>query len=821
MAQEMPNGVPANLTRGSQAENELPVRDSVPLALSLSQNQYVGTASNRQAEARQFVGHNYVAISAVCRFAARATVEIYDDRLKPGVRKSAVSYSGRSQRKSLRNQHGAKWKSFARTPDVMQQADPEFRWWKLAEQPNPWQVGSQFRSHIVQQLRLHGIAMVWNVRNAFGKTVWRFPIPMALVSAIAPGTYKGMPMGGIHVYSFGWMVERFGRAIASDRAGMFIANRDIPMDDLTVYAYPHPYLPGDGASPTTAMESWISLSQKAEKVQSDQYDRGPDKKVIITPTEEAMQDDASLRAYQRKIDKQVRETETGVIVAATGAIHDLTISPDEMGYDSSTLAGSFILSGHCVPKAAVGMQDGMTYGSLAASLRSFTSISVQSDLDIIADEDSALMRAEEGDAFELQFPCPEFDDPELREQQLTNDNAACAMSVGEWRAERGLKPFGDERDRMTIGSTAAREFVPGQASRIAPGSTNGFQGVPSLRGGDGTQQGTETEANESGLPGMAKLLSDLGMFQGGSQSKSLTHAGADLQTRPYVVAVDLDGTLARQDVFDENRIPPPITDMVEAIKSLKDAGCGIVIYTCRDRDSLVALWCDEHGVPFDAINENPWGLPGGGKMAADLYLDNRAVRACDGANATIAAIMDAIDEPSVREAIRHNVYKRRLDRLYGFLFVPCDGSAARISTEGRSVIDPAHLAGDGLETDPHITLLHAVAERGMDVADSLAAVGKFSYTVGNLETFRRDGTAYVVVRVSGAELDGARRLCESSLKHIRSEYEWNPHITLGVIDERFADLYEGRALSMSGQVVRVAKLVYRPAGEPDLVIPLK
>jgi 2'-5' RNA ligase len=643
-------------------------------------------------------------------------------------------------------------------------------------------------------------------------------------------------MGGITVHSYGWMAQQFGRAVMTSRQLQYVASREIPVDDLTIYAYPHPFMPGDGASPTTAIQAWLTLASQAESAQSDQYDRGPDRKVIVTPPEDVTTTE-ELRAYQKRLDKMVKESDTGVVATAHGGIHDLTVSPDDMGYsEASNVFGSAILGAHGTPKSAVGMNEGMTYGSVSASIRAFGTLSVQSDLDTLADEDTMQMRAEEGPAFSLEYPCPPFDDPELKETQLQNDMAAGAITVGEWRIERGMDRFGDKRDDLPAGGSAIKEWSPQGASQAG--------GVPGQPGAPGAAQGITPPASELGkrlatimggrpgeaggsapgkplTPPMGALGSKLSTIMGG-QAKSLIRVSADRSNRRFVVAVDLDGTLSADGEYDERKIGAPRTGMVEAVRALKEAGCGVVIYTCRDSDSLVATWCDEHGVPFDAINANPWSDGGSGKMMADLYLDNRAVNAAGPDASVMAAVMDAINDREVREAIRGAVYKRRFDRMYGFLFIPIDGSADRIAKEARLLVDSKHLAGDGIEPEPHITLLHAVAEKPWAVTEPLRAIGKFGFEVGRLGVFKHDdGTAHVVVRVSGVALQDARRLCEQSLTHMASQYAFDPHITIAVVAAEFADQYAGRELSMTGAVVNVGKLVYRPPGEGDLIIPLR
>lgn len=96
-----------------------------------------------------------------------------------------------------------------------------------------------------------------------------------------------------------------------------------------------------------------------------------------------------------------------------------------------------------------------------------------------------------------------------------------------------------------------------------------------------------------------------------------------------IIAVDFDGTLC------ENAWPgigEPIEPVLMYIKYQHQTGAKIILWTCRVGDKLDAAvaWCREHGIIFDAVNEN---LPeivrtfGGDcrKVYADEYIDDKNV----------------------------------------------------------------------------------------------------------------------------------------------------------------------------------------------------
>lgn len=99
---------------------------------------------------------------------------------------------------------------------------------------------------------------------------------------------------------------------------------------------------------------------------------------------------------------------------------------------------------------------------------------------------------------------------------------------------------------------------------------------------------------------------------------------------PKILAVDFDGTLC------ENAYPDiglPKHDIIKSVMKCASKGYKIILWTCRNRESLSEAleWCKGLGLEFDAVNTN---LPevqeffGGGdtrKVFADLYLDDKNV----------------------------------------------------------------------------------------------------------------------------------------------------------------------------------------------------
>lgn len=100
------------------------------------------------------------------------------------------------------------------------------------------------------------------------------------------------------------------------------------------------------------------------------------------------------------------------------------------------------------------------------------------------------------------------------------------------------------------------------------------------------------------------------------------------------IAVDFDGTL---NVHAFPEIGPPRTRTIEFIKYHAAQGTKIILHTCRDdipggpqHLTEAVEWCAAHGIPIDAVNENPFVNFGkSGKIYADIYIDDRALNEAD------------------------------------------------------------------------------------------------------------------------------------------------------------------------------------------------
>jgi len=109
--------------------------------------------------------------------------------------------------------------------------------------------------------------------------------------------------------------------------------------------------------------------------------------------------------------------------------------------------------------------------------------------------------------------------------------------------------------------------------------------------------------------------------------------------RPYIVAVDFDGTLISGTWSKD--VQKPVPELFYKLRKFKEAGAMLVLWTCREGEPLIEAIAlsAEHGVIFDAVNENvppiaQWNEEHGvdfaaRKVFADLYVDDRSPGSID------------------------------------------------------------------------------------------------------------------------------------------------------------------------------------------------
>ncbi len=87
-----------------------------------------------------------------------------------------------------------------------------------------------------------------------------------------------------------------------------------------------------------------------------------------------------------------------------------------------------------------------------------------------------------------------------------------------------------------------------------------------------------------------------------------------------VVAYDFDNT-----VYDFHGKGLRFDDVIELLRKLKTINCYLIIFTGNDDTEFVKRYCDDHKIPYDAINKNPSFFQSESrKIYYNVLLDDRA-----------------------------------------------------------------------------------------------------------------------------------------------------------------------------------------------------
>jgi len=130
--------------------------------------------------------------------------------------------------------------------------------------------------------------------------------------------------------------------------------------------------------------------------------------------------------------------------------------------------------------------------------------------------------------------------------------------------------------------------------------------------------------------------------------------------RPYVIAVDFDGTLC-SDAYPQ--IGAPNWEVIERAKREQKKGTILVLWTCRTGKRLeeAVEACVSWGLVFDEVNANPqcridqYGGSDCRKVSADEFWDDRAV--CMAAPKSKRSLRGNLEEVEKNKAFRDEVFR--------------------------------------------------------------------------------------------------------------------------------------------------------------------
>lgn len=433
-------------------------------------------ASDHREETRQVTGWNYVAIRAKCIQGMQARVRVYRDNRSP---------EAKALRKRMHKGFGqvGTWPQqkaiYGREEETSRELSTTHRLVRLLKQPNRRQSGAHFRYECIQQLEATGTVLIWNVPNKLGLTIERHVIPTAMATPMPP--MPSLPHGGWRIdpgasrFSFplidNGFVESYGyfRAVGAvipaspyDLKGRLIVdNVGNPVGFMQAIRWPHPLFKDDGYSPLSAIALWSDLAVEIDRMRWAAMKNQASPSLIITPGSDIEPDEQMLdRAAKRFNEKYGGPENAGraLFLSGKAEVTQLGASPRDMDYQSGfDQAGRAIMAGHGTPPIAAGAAGSGSYAALYAELKQFTELTIQPILDFLAEEDTERLAPQFGEGLTIEYEAVAIDDPDLLEKRLDRDiKAGNVLTVKEYRALRGLPPFGDDRDDALVGSARKR-----------------------------------------------------------------------------------------------------------------------------------------------------------------------------------------------------------------------------------------------------------------------------------------------------------------------------------------------------------------------------
>ena len=102
---------------------------------------------------------------------------------------------------------------------------------------------------------------------------------------------------------------------------------------------------------------------------------------------------------------------------------------------------------------------------------------------------------------------------------------------------------------------------------------------------------------------------------------------AEKTDRPFVVAVDFDGTITNEAEFKEDMELSLRDHASEVLLWMLNEGIYLILWTCRAGKVLKQAtdFLDDNTIGFKSVNENYEGMPfkTSNKIFADIYIDDR------------------------------------------------------------------------------------------------------------------------------------------------------------------------------------------------------
>jgi 2,3-bisphosphoglycerate-dependent phosphoglycerate mutase len=128
--------------------------------------------------------------------------------------------------------------------------------------------------------------------------------------------------------------------------------------------------------------------------------------------------------------------------------------------------------------------------------------------------------------------------------------------------------------------------------------------------------------------------------------------------------------------------------------------------------------------------------------------------------------------------------------------IPADSEAAEALATARGRISKNDLAGNGKETEPHVTVRYGIqGEDTAGIKKYLASLAPFEATLGKTEKFEpnehTEGSSVIIAPIEAPELKKINKELEQHGDFKKPDFEYRPHATVAYVKPEVADRYVG------------------------------
>lgn len=421
--------------------------------------------ANRFELAGHFRGWPYVAIDTICReiailpptFARVVSAPAVRDRVEKSLR-TGMSWDAALKLERLKLfSRPQKKKSLIHIQgnDEIEPFPTAHPAVKLFHKPNPHDYYWTFAYKIAMNLKLHGTAYIWDVRDHLGRPCELWPIPSHWVRDI-PG--RNRLIDGYEVWpASGYVPTDLGMGFYPGIVG---GRARFDYSEMIVIRYPSPISHIDGYSPMQAVGPWVDISNNIDSSRVQTFMNGafPGVVIEIDPMAGELSPEEGERLKAKILAEWtgVRHTKRPVVLTKGITLKPFTQATSELEYNqSSEQMRSHLLATYKVPQSMVGLVEPSTFSNADAAKLNFYRSTMKPELSYWSQVFTHWGKeAFEDKDFIGYWPDPTPEDPDyiLRRQDQGLRNGT--THPNEVREEQGKEPYeyGGDDPQISMGA---------------------------------------------------------------------------------------------------------------------------------------------------------------------------------------------------------------------------------------------------------------------------------------------------------------------------------------------------------------------------------